>query len=313
MSSSEFRTTRVPGRGPGLNPRNLNARERGEHIRSLLLGPSPFRPLVLSIDYSSEAQPPPSFVLRDYLVIAPTEGQASLGLGDEELALVNGQGVVVCPERTFTVQTTGMASALVWKVDRLTLERRARAITGRRFPDVVEFAPVLRLDDDKGATLFRSLSFVADEMINRSGISQSPHVQDEWEQLLIRVLLESHSFGRGDWSVEATGVAKVERYIEAHLAEEITIASMIEASGVSAHTLFAAFKRHRGRSPMRFLRDLRLRHVRSRLLAAAPSERVTDILTACGITQFGRFAVEYKRTYGESPSATLKRASVSPL
>jgi AraC-like DNA-binding protein len=313
LRNSESRTTRAAGRGPGLNPRNLSARERGEHIRSLLMGPSPFHPLVLSIDYSSEAQPPATFVVRDYLVIAPTAGQARLGLGDEELALVLGQGVVVCPERPFTVQTTGLASALVWKVDRLTLERRARAITGRRFPDVVEFAPVLRLDEDKGAALFRSLAFVAEEMINHSGIAQSPHVQGEWEQLLIRVLLESHSFGRGDWSVEATSVAKVERYIEAHLGEEITIASMIEASGVNAHTLFSAFKRHRGRSPMRFLRDLRLRHVRSRLLAATPSERVTDVLTACGITQFGRFAVEYKRIYGESPSATLKRAALSPL
>lgn len=313
MSSSEIRTTRVPGRGPGLNPRNLSASERGEHIRSLLLGASPFRPLVLSIDYASEARPPPTFVLRDYLVIAPTAGQASLGLGDEELALVQGQGVVVLPERMFTVQTTGRASALVWKVDRLTLERRARAITGRTFPDVVEFAPILNLDSDRGGALFRSLAFVAEEMINGSGIAQSPHVQDEWEQLLIRVLLESHSFGKGDWSVEATSVAKVERYIEANLGEEITIASMIEASGVTAHTLFSAFKQHRGRSPMRFLRDLRLRHVRSRLLAAAPSERVTDILTDCGITQFGRFAVEYKRIYGESPSATLKRAALTLL
>ena len=61
-------------------------------------------------------------------------------------------------------------------------------------------------------------------------------------------------------------------------------------------------------TPMEFLRHVRMRLARQRLLHARPGDSVTGIATRCGFAHLGRFAVDYKRRFGESPSETLERA-----
>lgn len=63
---------------------------------------------------------------------------------------------------------------------------------------------------------------------------------------------------------------------------------------------------------MGFVRQLRLQHVREELLAdESPGlASVTDIALKWGFAHLGRFAIEYKRAFGESPSATLRMRRV---
>ena len=58
---------------------------------------------------------------------------------------------------------------------------------------------------------------------------------------------------------------------------------------------------------MRYLRDLRLKRVRAEL-ESGKSRRVHDSALRWGFVHAGRFSLEYRRRFGESPSATLARA-----
>lgn len=250
---------------------------------------------------------------QSYLVIAPLVGQALLTLGKAEVQLSYGHGAVIVPQRPFTIWTGARTSVLMWKVDRMALERHAGALIGQELKQAIEFDPQVRLDAGKGASLFRSMQFVARELDDGAGAACSRRVQENLEQMLIRVLLEAQPNQIAESSdYKGTAIAprcvrRVERYIEEHLGENVTVETMIDASGVSGRTMFSTFKQFRGVSPMAHLRNLRMRQIRRDLIEAEPSARVTDILTRRGITQFGRFAVAYKRRYGESPSQTVKR------
>jgi AraC-like DNA-binding protein len=59
---------------------------------------------------------------------------------------------------------------------------------------------------------------------------------------------------------------------------------------------------------MAFLTDVRMRLTRRILLEAPETAHVTKIALDCGFSHLGRFGLEYKRRFGESPSETLKRA-----
>lgn len=78
--------------------------------------------------------------------------------------------------------------------------------------------------------------------------------------------------------------------------------------GVSPRTLQKHFGLFLGSTPRRFLRELRFDRARQELLGGCEEARVTEIATRCGFDHFGRFATEYRRRYGETPSTTLRRA-----
>ena len=59
---------------------------------------------------------------------------------------------------------------------------------------------------------------------------------------------------------------------------------------------------------MRLLRQARLAQARSALAAPRPETTVTTVALDYGFNHLSRFARQYARHFGESPSETLRRA-----
>jgi AraC-like DNA-binding protein len=87
-----------------------------------------------------------------------------------------------------------------------------------------------------------------------------------------------------------------------------TIRALAAACNIPRRTLEKQFRRHLHRTPVEFLRAVRLDSSRNKLLRAAPRVTVTEIALQCGFNHVGRFAAWYREQYGESPLATLKRS-----
>jgi AraC-like DNA-binding protein len=103
-------------------------------------------------------------------------------------------------------------------------------------------------------------------------------------------------------------LADLEDWIDAHLDESITLGRLCEVAGVGQRTLQQAFATTRGMSPMRFVTERRLAVARQRIERAAANETVAHIALGVGLPHLGRFAVQYRQAFGESPSMTLRRA-----
>jgi AraC-like DNA-binding protein len=77
--------------------------------------------------------------------------------------------------------------------------------------------------------------------------------------------------------------------------------------GASARSLRQACQEILGVSPLQYVMLRRMQVVRRALLNGDPAvDRVTDIATESGFWELGQFSVNYRRLFGESPSATLK-------
>jgi len=109
-------------------------------------------------------------------------------------------------------------------------------------------------------------------------------------------------------------VERAEKLALADLDEPLHISALCRALTVSERTLRKAFHRIHGVPPCRHLRMLRLSQARRALLFADGNlVTVTEIATSFGFVELGRFSVEYRRAFGESPSQTLQRASPDRL
>jgi AraC-like DNA-binding protein len=105
-------------------------------------------------------------------------------------------------------------------------------------------------------------------------------------------------------------VEQAERLALAHIDEPLHISDLCRTLAVSERTLRKAFSKIHGLPPCRHLRMLRLSQARRALLSAdSEAVTVTEIATGFGFVELGRFSVEYRKAFGESPSQTLHRAS----
>lgn len=107
--------------------------------------------------------------------------------------------------------------------------------------------------------------------------------------------------------VAPAAVRRATAYIDAHAGEPITLEDIAAAAGVKVRGLQAAFARHRDISPMGYLRRVRMERAHRDLAAGCRGrgDTVAGIARRWGFAAPGRFAVEYRKTFGRSPGQTL--------
>jgi AraC-like DNA-binding protein len=140
-----------------------------------------------------------------------------------------------------------------------------------------------------------------------------PLMQSELQQLIITSflmasannyseLLHGESIRAAPWQVR-----RAEQFIEANWDQPITIDALVAETNISARSLFSSFRAARGYSPMQFVKRVRLRHARQKLLRPELGTSVSAVVFECGFGNPGHFARDYHQHFGEHPSETLRR------
>lgn len=206
---------------------------------------------------------------------------------------------------------------LILRVDPGALQRKFEALTGApaktalAFPLAADFrSPPLR-------NFRRLLFFIAGELDSEDAAAPSLAMMEMEQALMVAFLcghrhnlahlLDARSASAAPWQVRL-----VEAYLEANWDKPFTMEAVAEASGVSLRSIFQSFREYRDCTPGSFVRDLRLDRARAMLSGADAEISVTQAALSCGFQSHGHFAREYKRRFGELPSATLGRARVAP-
>ena len=100
-----------------------------------------------------------------------------------------------------------------------------------------------------------------------------------------------------------------ERFLAAR-GHHISLSDLCLATGVSKSTLYNTFHAVCGNAPLEYFHKRQLMMARSILLNSARKRgAVKQSALTVGMTQLGRFSVEYRQLFGESPSDTLSNVS----
>jgi AraC family transcriptional regulator, ethanolamine operon transcriptional activator len=98
-------------------------------------------------------------------------------------------------------------------------------------------------------------------------------------------------------------VRRAEELMRTHLDQPLGAIDLCQALGVSDRTLRLAFRERFGLGPMAYYRVLRLNAARA-VLKADPARAVAEVARGFGFHHLGHFAADYRRLFGERPSAT---------
>ena len=255
-----------------------------------------------------------AFIQNSYLVEIPLCGSGITRYGGSAVESRPGRAIMLSPGSRLQTELSADCAKLLLLIPEFALLRQIRAMLGAGCERTVEFDPTIDLAGSTGACLRRTMDFVLSETDTLSS-PPSPVRLKQLEQLLLQTLLTSQThtctavLNAREPENEPACLAVAERYLQEHGDEAPTIDEVARACGVSGPMLQDAFRKHRGISATSMLREMKLRRARQGLMDARPGvTTVAGVATACGFDELGRFAVEYRQRYAESPSETLRRA-----
>ena len=238
-------------------------------------------------------------------------------------AMINGEEtsaatVMVAPSGStlFSRTSAGLASGSVFLPPE-RLAESARALLGHELPELAT-CRLVRPHPDKLQRL-RHLHQAACQLAETvPDVLAQSEVARGIEEKLCRAVVECLTGDEPGLSTIAfrdrtSVMRRLEHALEAHRDQPLYLTELCAEVGVSARTLRLHCQEHFGMSPQRYL-WLRRMNMARRDLARADSTQstVTAIAVEHGFWELGRFSVQYRRLFGESPSETLRRPADEP-
>jgi AraC-like DNA-binding protein len=201
----------------------------------------------------------------------------------------------------------------ILRVEASALQAKLSAVVGMPIARNIEFARRSNFDNPALRRLRRMLEFMVSELDRDDGKVPAAALV-EFEQMLLVAFLTANPHNFSDvlqreqprpapWQVRI-----VEEYILANWNRPITVEALAAVAGASTRSVFKAFRDSRNRSPMAFVKSVRLQHARRMLQQPDGATSVVSVAFACGFLNPGHFARDYRLAFGELPSATLGAA-----
>jgi AraC-like DNA-binding protein len=199
------------------------------------------------------------------------------------------------------------------KFETSAVEQQLKTLIGRPMNGAINFARNLDLTTEVGST-FCALTKPLQNPQTAAALAANPLLAKPYIEAVITALLMSVEHPYHDLirlsprPAPRPSVALAIEMIRSAPEHPWTIASLAAGAFCSARSLQAGFLRDLDTTPLTYLAQARIGRAHLDLLGGDPrSVTVTTIATNWGFAHLGRFSVNYRQTYGESPSQTLHR------
>ncbi len=299
--------------GGVFKPHDLSLVEPGQNVSASMHHVSLGRLSLSRLEYGAAVRIDPGSLDTFFLIQIPLQGSAEINCDGRKFTSSPRCASFISPDTPVSMHWAADAPQLAVRLDREDVESHCAQHLGRRLETPLRFEPAFDLDKPGASYFLQLLSTLTDALTCADHPIHQPMVLKQFEATLINALIygQPNSMQRmvgalsSERRISPYFVKRSEEYILDHAHETLTVEQLADQAGVSVRTLFSGFREFRGTSPMAFLREVRMQRVHESL-RHEESESVTDIALKWGFTHLGRFSQEYRKRYGELPSATLR-------
>lgn len=250
-------------------------------------------------------------------IVIPLFGKMTVRYKSSEFDVVTGSSAaIISPGDEFRMTWSDSFSSLTLRVPQTSLLALARSVLPGVEADYLTFDPLV----NRPAAL-RSICGAAEvlcESIARVGSAErvppllAARVREQFATALLTMQPNNLTYQLYQPSERITqrAVREAVDLVEAEAANIWTVAELARRVGVTTRALQIGFQRELNTTPATYMHDTRMARAHAEILAAQPGEGVTvgDVALRWGFQHAGRFAVYYRRRFGESPSEVLRRS-----
>ncbi len=284
-------------------------RYRGE---SALLSATPLdRAQLIRLQYHGDSVVETTEELGYYAVHLPVRGRSAVRFGPESLSPAAGGGIVFNPSDQPSMRWSADLCQLAIRVSASQVRAQVAVLTGRPAERRLRFEHHAMAGVGWTHTL-RMIAAVADQ--HQARALPGPMARSLLDMFLTALVMSQPSNCAEVLLAEprppaATAIERVLGLVAAAPEEPWSLARLAAESGLSARSLQKGFQAHQGCSPMEFVRARRLELAHHRLVdPALATMSVAQIATDSGFSHLGRFAQDYRRRYGVTPSGAHQAA-----
>ncbi len=258
--------------------------------------------------------------LEDYVfVFMPTNGSGQFRVRGSTIESSTVRAFIAPPKEALNFHFNSDSPHLFVRIARTLLERQLARMLGRSLRSEILFDLSLDQFTPLSMRWLSAIQLLHEEISHPTPLSKIETGVTSLEDYIAATLLlvQPSNYSSALQSPGRTPASRSLRraveFIEGHLAEEFSMATLASAAGCSVRTLQGSFARELGTSAVSFIRDLRLQRVHDELRDSSETPyflvSVTEIARSWGFSHMGRFAASYRARYGENPSDTLSRSN----
>ncbi|QZY47050.1 AraC family transcriptional regulator [Mycolicibacterium austroafricanum] len=248
-----------------------------------------------------------------YQVNIPMRGRLETSCGTDRVVATPSRAAVYRHDRQTMMRGFGDGRdwVLAVKIDRTSAERHLAKMLNRHTVEPIQFDMAIDLTEPRCAQWWSMLRDLAVQVHRPESICLHPLMAESLSASIMTGLMLAARHNYTDAlhvdssAVRAPTIQRAVDYIEDNLGEPLDVTSIAAHARLSVRALQEGFRATFGTTPMRYVRQARLRQARDDLRCATGDEGVTQIAHRWGFTHLGRFACLYRQTFGESPSAAL--------
>jgi AraC-like DNA-binding protein len=263
--------------------------------------------------YGAEVEIDPGAFNSFYMLEMPLTGSTELEYRGASYKNGRYSAVLISPDEPVQSLWSADCGQQMIKISRQAVEQYAADMLGHAIREPLVFEPFIDLNTCPGRDIHQLSSFLFGLYEHESSLLAERQVSGELERALVSALLVgqpsnySEAFHTSACSVTPRHVRRALNYIAEHLREDIDMKVLAEVAGASIRALYTGFERFVGMPPQTYIRNRRLEGAQADLEKLHAPTTVARIALDWGFSHLGRFSVEYRNRFGESPSETLRR------
>lgn len=261
---------------------------------------------VARLEYGMDVWIEPDCLEDFYLIQIPLAGYAEIQTQGHQFVSYSEMASILSPQVDVKMKWKAQAPQLTLKIKKTELWAHYQHYA----PDDKEliFHPHFQLNQSHGQYFLQLISQLCDALQDKNHVLNHPFARQSFVASVYNALIlgQPHQAQTLLHTYQEQGVAprfisQAQEFIEAHLAEALSVEQIAQAIHVSPRRLFLGFQKHLQKSPMQYIRDLRFERAHRSLLQT-DHRSVTEIAYAWGFSHLSRFSQEYKQRYGCLPS-----------